>query len=59
MHAIVLKRLGHNVHILEQSNTARAGYEAGITARNDVVRYMELYDLTNEKYFIDAPVANS
>ena len=57
MHAIVLKRLGHNVHVLEQATTARAGYAAGITARSDVLRYMKLYDLTHEIFFIDAPIA--
>ena len=58
MHGIMYKRLGHNVHILEQASTARAGYAAGITARDDVLQFMKTYDVTNEKWFIDAPEAH-
>jgi 2-polyprenyl-6-methoxyphenol hydroxylase-like FAD-dependent oxidoreductase len=55
MHGIMLKRLGHNVHVLEQANSARAGYAAGITARSDVLEFMKTYDLTGEDWFISSP----
>jgi 2-polyprenyl-6-methoxyphenol hydroxylase-like FAD-dependent oxidoreductase len=55
MHGILLKRHGHNIHILEQSNSIRAGHAAGITARDDVLEFMKSYDLTDEPWFIESP----
>ena len=54
MHGIMLKRLGHNVHVLEQAGSERAGYAAGITAMSDVQRFMETHDLTAEKWFVES-----
>jgi len=55
MHGIMLKRLGHNVHILEQANSARAGHGAGMTAQEDVLEYMKMYDLVDQDWYIKAP----
>jgi 2-polyprenyl-6-methoxyphenol hydroxylase-like FAD-dependent oxidoreductase len=53
MHGIMLKRQGHNVHVLEQAGSERAGYAAGITAMSDVQKFMEIYDLTGAKWSIE------
>jgi 2-polyprenyl-6-methoxyphenol hydroxylase-like FAD-dependent oxidoreductase len=55
MHAVLFKRHGHNVHILEAASSARASHAAGITARDDVLEYMRLYDLTEEPWYINSP----
>ena len=55
MHGIMFKRLGHNVHILEQANSARAGHAAGMAGRDDVLEYMKIYDLVEQPWYIDSP----
>ncbi|KAM0796204.1 hypothetical protein BDR22DRAFT_918901 [Usnea florida] len=56
MHGIMLKRLGHNVHILEQSPySILQGQAAGIRAGDDVQAFFEKYDMLNEPYYIDCP----
>lgn len=54
MHGVMAKRLGHNVHILEQSPLShRAGYAAGIVAGPHVQKFFAAYDLSKRPYSID------
>lgn len=55
MHGIMLKRLGHNVHILEQNaSSARSGYAAGISAGPHVQEFLKNHDFTKLPYSVDA-----
>lgn len=54
MQGVMLKSFGRNVHILEQANTARVGYAAGIMAGPQVQEFLKKYDLTKQDYGIDA-----
>ncbi|KAI9794620.1 MAG: hypothetical protein M1816_004507 [Peltula sp. TS41687] len=54
MHGVMAKRLGHNVHILEQSpQSHRAGHGAGITAGPQALEFFAEYDLYKEPFSID------
>ena len=56
MHAIVLARLGHSVHILEANPlSTRAGQGAGITARERMHEYMKTYELSKQPYSVESP----
>lgn len=56
MHGIMLKRLGHRVHILEQNpESVLHGQAAGIRAGAEVQEFFRQYDLLNEPYYIDCP----
>jgi 2-polyprenyl-6-methoxyphenol hydroxylase-like FAD-dependent oxidoreductase len=51
MHGIVLSRLGHNVHILEQNETnERSALAAGINVGPRVQEFMKKYDLSGKPY---------
>lgn len=53
MHGIMIKRLGHNVHIIEQSQTeARTGFAAGIMAGPKVVEFLKRFDVSAQPYSI-------
>ena len=54
MHGIMIKRLGHNVRILEQHPSSwRQGEAAGITVGNQVQEFLEKYDLIKEPGYVD------
>ena len=54
MHGIMIKRLGHNVRILEQHpSSSRDGEAAGITVGAQVQQFFEKYDLIMEPYAVD------
>jgi 2-polyprenyl-6-methoxyphenol hydroxylase-like FAD-dependent oxidoreductase len=56
MHGIMLKRLGHNVTILEQSAAhVQHGQAAGIRAGKEVQEFFQKFDLTDQPYFLDCP----
>ena len=56
MHGIMLKRLGHSVHILEQSpESILHGQAAGIRAGEEVQEFFQKYDMLNEPYYLDCP----
>ena len=56
MHGIMLKRLGHSVHILEQSSESILhGHAAGIRAGEEVQEFFQKYDELNEPYYLDCP----
>ncbi|MCJ1381716.1 hypothetical protein MMC17_004827 [Xylographa soralifera] len=56
MHAIVLIRLGHNVHVLEANpSSAREGQGAGITALGRMHEYMTTYELSKQPYSVESP----
>ena len=53
MHGIMIKRLGHNVRILEQHpSSSRDGEAAGITVGAQVQQFFEKYDLILEPYAV-------
>ncbi|KAL1611925.1 hypothetical protein SLS60_000148 [Paraconiothyrium brasiliense] len=55
MHAIMLRDLGSKVTVVEQEiSDSRRGYDAGIRAGPDVVKFLEKYDRTNSKYHLHA-----
>lgn len=54
MQGIMIKRLGHNVRILEQHpSSSRDGEAAGITVGDQVQEFLEKYDLITEPYAVD------
>lgn len=53
MSSIILKRLGHNVRILERSNSL-SGQGAGIIAREHVQTFFSKHDLCDKPYFVEA-----
>ncbi len=56
MHGVMLKRLGHSVHILEQNpESILHGQAAGIRAGKEVQEFFEKYDRLKEPYFLDCP----
>ncbi|MCJ1438710.1 hypothetical protein MMC27_008100 [Xylographa pallens] len=56
MHAIVLARLGHNVHILEANPSSTIeGQGAGIMARERMHEYMTTYELSKQPYSVESP----
>ena len=56
MHAVMLKRLGHNVHLLEQSPaTVRGDEGAGISSGPDALAFFQRYDLTKLPYALETP----
>ncbi|MCJ1396219.1 hypothetical protein MMC18_009108 [Xylographa bjoerkii] len=56
MHAIILKRLGHNVRILEANpSSTREGQGAGIMAREGMHEYMTTYELSKRPYSVESP----
>ncbi|EKD18599.1 monooxygenase [Drepanopeziza brunnea f. sp. 'multigermtubi' MB_m1] len=56
MHGVVLKRLGHNVRILEQNcQSERADLAAGITTHLQFERFMEVHDRSKEPWSIASP----
>lgn len=56
MHGIMLKRQGHNVHILEQTReSVRSGEAAGIRAGMEVEQFFQKYDLLRQPYSFDCP----
>ena len=55
MHGIMLKRLGHNVRILEQSTASiRHGHAAGIRISEEAQEFFKRFDLTGQQ--ISLPV---
>ena len=55
MHGTMLKRLGHNVRILERSlSSIRENQAAGITAGPHVQRFLEEYDSCSKPWFSSA-----
>ena len=58
MHGIMLKRLGYNVHILEQAvSPIRENQAAGITAGPHVRAFLEEYDTHDTPWFSSSPGA--
>jgi len=56
MNGVVLKRLGHNVRILEQNTQSqRDDLAAGITTHPQFEEFMELHDRTEEAWFVHSP----
>ncbi|CAG8976910.1 hypothetical protein HYALB_00011859 [Hymenoscyphus albidus] len=56
MNGIVLKRLGHNVHILEKNTqTTRSDLAAGITTHPAFEKFMEVHDKSQEPWSIVSP----
>ena len=56
MHGIMLKRLGHSVHILEQSpESILHSQAAGIRAGKDLQEFFQNYDLLKEPFYLDCP----
>ncbi|MCJ1295413.1 hypothetical protein MMC34_006976 [Xylographa carneopallida] len=56
MHAIVLARLGHSVHILESNpSSEREDQGAGIMARERMHEYMTTYELSKQPYSVESP----
>ena len=55
MHGIVLKRLGHNVHILERDSSALHSRGAGITAMESVTVLLDAYDVVKRPWSITSP----
>ena len=56
MHGIVLKRLGHNVHILNRNPSAVLHDQgAGLTALQDVQDFIQQFDLLEQPYSIPSP----
>lgn len=54
MHGIILKRLGHNVHILER-NLSLDGQAAGIVAMENVQELLKHHDTSGRPWSIVAP----
>jgi 2-polyprenyl-6-methoxyphenol hydroxylase-like FAD-dependent oxidoreductase len=55
MHAIMLRSVGFKVTIIEQEiSDSRFGYDAGIRAGPDVVKFLEEYDKMDSKYRLHA-----
>ena len=51
----MIKRLGHNVHILESNcSSLRDGQAAGISAGAQMQKFLESYDLLQDPYFVPA-----
>ncbi|CAD6588607.1 MAG: hypothetical protein ASARMPREDX12_003384 [Alectoria sarmentosa] len=58
MHGIMLKRLGHNVHILERAlSSIRENQAAGITAGPHVQAFCKDYDTFDTPWFSSSPGA--
>ena len=56
MNGIILKRLGHNVHILEQNTKSeRSDLAAGITTHPEFDEFMDVHDLVKESWFVPSP----
>ncbi|CAL3968274.1 unnamed protein product [Diplocarpon coronariae] len=56
MNGIVLKRLGHNVRILEQNTQSeRADLAAGITTYPEFEEFMKVHDQTGEPWSVHSP----
>ena len=56
MHGVVLKRLGHNVHILEQDmSLIRYSEAAGIRAGPQATQLLKEYDLVDQPWSIACP----
>lgn len=56
MHGIMLHSLGHNVHIIEQSqSSARSDHAAGITAHLQVVEYFQRYRFPKGTWSVPCP----
>ena len=56
MHGIVLKRLGHDVRILNRDDASSMhGQGAGIGARENVTEFLARHDLTKQPYSILSP----
>ena len=56
MSGIVLKRLGHNVHILNRDpSSSLQGQGAGISAMQNVQDFLSNYDLSKQPYSIPSP----
>ena len=58
MHGIVLRRLGHSVHILERAlSSFRENQAAGITAGPHIRAFLEEYDTHDTSWFSLSPGA--
>lgn len=58
MQGIVLKRLGHNVHIYEQvTESTRQSEAAGMRAGPQSQEFLDKYDLTREPWAVLSPAA--
>ena len=56
MHGIILKRLGHDVHLLEQNaQSHRCDLAAGITAHPQVEEFMRLHDRVEGQWSVYSP----
>ncbi len=57
MHGIMLKQLGHHVHILERAlSSTRGSQAAGITAGPHLQAFLKAYDIYTPPWFSLAPV---
>ena len=55
MHGIVLKRLGHNVQVLEQQPAARrTGQAAGISVSLYTQQFLQKFDLVDKPFYVPA-----
>lgn len=55
MHGLVAKRLGHNVHILEQHPAdSREGQAAGISSIEETKEFFDRYDRCQRSWFVPA-----
>ena len=56
MHAIMVKRLGHNVHLYEQNlSSIRTNRAAGIGTGPKGIEYFNVYDLCDQPYAFSCP----
>lgn len=55
MHGIVLKRLGHNVRILERNPASLQSQGVGISAMENVQELLNKYDIAKDPYFVTSP----
>ncbi len=56
MHGVMIKRLGHNAHILEQSTSStREGQAAGISAGPQMRELLHKFDLCDREYALVNP----
>ena len=55
MHSIMIKRLGHNVHIFEQyPSSSRDGQAAGVSTGAQTQQFLQKYDLVTEPCVVSA-----
>ena len=55
MHGIVLKRLGHNVRILERNSASLQSQGVGISTMENVQELLNQHDMAKDPYFVTSP----